>query len=146
MLVVGLAESGKGYRLALSNHQLISRLTSSTESDPLTENGGVTIDRGSLKVSLYYFSSAGGWDTGTKSFRFRLEGNVFRLIGYDRLNAHRGTGVTEEVSINYLTRKVVIKTGTFDNGEVKIITRKLRKSVIPNIDQVGEGLVFEPEY
>lgn len=146
MLAVGLAEGSMGYRLALSNHDLISRLTSSTDSDPLTENGGVTIDRGSLKVALYYFSSAGGWDTGTKSFRFRLEGDAFRLIGYDRFNANRGTGVTDEVSINYLTRNVVIKTGTIENDEEKTITRKLRKSVIPNIDQMGEGLVFEPEY
>lgn len=146
MLVVGLAESAKGYRLALSNHQLIPRLTSSTESDPLSESGGVAIERGSLKVTLYYFSSAGGWDTGNRSFRFRLEGDEFRLIGHDRFNAHRGTGVVEEVSINTLTREVIIKTGTIENDAVKTITRKLRKSAILNIDQVGDGMSFAPEY
>ncbi len=145
MLAVALAESG-GYRLVVSNHELIPRIISSTESDPLSETGGVSIDRGSLLVKIYYFSSAGGSDTGHMDFRFRHEEDEFRLIGYDRINVNRMSGEIRNVSANYLNRKVVIKTGSIESDVDKVTTKKLKSGDVVTIEDIGEPWAFEPEY
>lgn len=144
ILAVALADEQSGYNLAVQNHELIWRLTSPTESDPLSEAGGVSIDRGSLKVDLYYFSSAGGSDMGVISYRFRHENGDFRLIGYDRENTHRMSGEVTETSINLLTRKVIIKTGSIENDEVKTTTRKLKAGQPVTIADVGDGALYDP--
>jgi hypothetical protein len=145
MLAVALAGSG-GYRLVVSDHDIIPRVISLTESDPLSESGGVSIDRGSLLVSIYYFSSAGGSDTGHMDFRFRYEDEDFRLIGFDRVNVNRMSGEIKNVSVNYLNRKVVIKTGSIESDVDKVTTGKLKSAKIITIDDVSEPWAFEPEY
>ena len=144
IIAVALGDEGAGYRLVLQNHDLIPRITSSTESDPLSEAGEVTIDRGNLKVVLFYFSSAGGSDMGHTTFRFRYENSDFRLIGYDNTNVHRMTGVMTETSVNLLTRKVIIKTGSIENDEVKTSTRKLKAGQPVTIADVGDGAAYDP--
>lgn len=146
MLAVALVETDGNYRLVASNHELIPRVTSSTESDPLSESGGVAIDRGSLLVSIFYFSSAGGSDTGTMSFRFRHEDDDLRLIGYDRFNVNRMSGETRDVSVNYLNRKVIIKTGSIETDADKTSTKKLKSADVVTLDDVGEPWAFEPAY
>lgn len=144
ILAAAFADGISGYTLALQNHALIWRQTSPTESDPLSEAGGVSIDRGSLKVDLYYFSSAGGSDMGVISYRFRHEKGEFRLIGYDRDNTHRMSGETTHTSVNLLNRNVIIKTGHIENAEVKTVTRKLKAGPPVTLADVGDGAAYDP--
>lgn len=146
MLAVALA--GKdGYRLGFENHTLIPRNVNSSQEDPLTESGGVTIENGNLKIGLYLFMTAGGWDMGNTSFTFRIEKEKLRLIGYDSYNVHRASGVIEEVSINLLTGKVILTTGNISEDEGKSTVKRLKKNPVIAIDDLGEwGEKFAPGY
>lgn len=145
MLVVALAKES-GYRLVLADRTLIPRPDNPSQDDPLSESGGVSIDRGSLVVGFYLFMSAGGSDTGNWHYRFRLEDGRFRLIGYDSYNVNRMSGAVDEVSINYLTGKVVTKTGSMETDEAKSKTTKMKKKPVLYLEDIGDGLMFEPEY
>jgi len=137
ILAVALA-GDKGYRLASATHSLIPRVTSSTQSDPLEEAGGISVDRGSLMVSIYYFSSAGGSDMGHLAFRFRHQNGAFRLIGYDRHNLHRMSGETEDVSINYLTGKKIVTKGSIENDETKSKISKAKDRPVIMLEDIGD--------
>lgn len=53
-------------------------------------------------------------------------------------------GSIEEISINYLTRKVEIGTGTIADDKLKVTGRTLPKQPLLLIDEIGDGLAFEP--
>ena len=146
MLVVALADATVGYRLALVNSIIIPRVIYSNESDPLSETGGVSIDRGSLVVAIYYFYSSGGSDTGNMSFRYRYESEDFRLIGYDRTNVNRMSGKIETVSANFLNRKVIIKTGSISEDTDKTVTKRLKSAKVVHISDIEDPRAFAPEY
>jgi hypothetical protein len=147
ILAAALAgDAGKPYKLVLQNHTLIARPEDPVLDDTLSETGGVAIENGNLKVALHLFSSAGSWATGTTTFRFRHGKKGFELIGFDRSTTGRNDGSVEEVSINYLTGKVKIGTGTIEDDELKVEWRKLKKKRLLVIDQIGDGLMFEPNY
>ncbi len=145
ILAAVVKEKG-GYRLAASDHQFIARRVDPVMSDPLSETGGLSIDRGSLKADLYFFMSAGGSDTSVRTFRFRLTDGAFRLIGFEEALTNRMSGATQKVSINYLTGKAIIETGSIESDEVETTTRKLRKKPLLTMAEVGDGILFEPQY
>jgi hypothetical protein len=63
ILAVALANPAGGYRLVVQNHALIPRRESPTVEDPFhPEDTDFGIERGSLRLSLYRFMSAGGWN------------------------------------------------------------------------------------
>lgn len=134
----------KPYRLVLEDHTLIARPGDPVLDDVLAETGGVAIERGTLKVALHLFSSAGSWAMGTTTYSFRHGKKGFELIGFDRSTVDRGDGSIKDVSINYLTRKIKISTGTIENDESKVEWRTLPKKRLLLIDEIGDGLEFEP--
>lgn len=136
--------TGKAFTLALENHTLIARTEDPVMDDPVGESGGVAIERGTLKVDLYSFASAGSWSTGTTTFRFRSGKRGFELIGYDSSSTQRNSGEVEVVSINYLTGKVQISTGTISDDKLKDKWRKIPKKKLLLIEEIGDGLVFDP--
>ena len=146
LAVVFADTAGGAYRLGLENHSLIPRPDNPSQEDPLSESGGVSIDHGSLKVGLYLFMSAGGWDMGVTSYRFRYEKDDFRLIGYDNYNVNRGSGRINDVSINLLTGKVVIKVGSISDDKDKTTVSTLKKNPVLRIGDVGDGSGFAPQY
>lgn len=147
MLVVAVGRKDGGYYLAFENHTLTPRNLNSSQDDPLTQSGGVSVENGTLKATLYLFMSAGGWDTGNTSFRFRIEADKLRLIGYDSLNVNRGSGVIEEVSINLLTGKVILTSGSISEDEGKSTVKRLKKNPAVTIEDLGEwGEGFAPSY
>ena len=146
MLAVALADGEGSYQLALANSNLIPRVIYSNQSDPLSESGGVSINRGILLISIYYFYTSGGSDTGNMSFRFRFEDKDFRLIGYDRMNVNRMSGAVETVSANFLNRKVIIKTGTIESDAEKTETRKLKSGEAVLIQDIEDPWAFSPAY
>jgi hypothetical protein len=143
MLVVVFGSKSGGYDLAAANSKLIPRRTNPNQDPPFN---GVSIAKGVLRVKMHEFLEAGGWRLGTSSFAFRWEGGALRLIGYDRDAIIKNTGATEKVSVNYPARRMVTTTGTMAGDvEDKTETIVLPSKPLLTLDQVGDGLMFEPE-
>ena len=70
--------------------------------DPL-EDGGVSLARGVLLVSLHYWVSCGSYGVTNRAYKFRKEGTRYRLIGLDISSYSRSTGLGDDTSINFLT-------------------------------------------
>lgn len=79
-------------------------------ADPL-EEGGVSMAKGVVTVSLHYWMSCGSYGVTNKTYKFRLQGGRYRLIGYDNFSYSRSTLEAEETSINYLTGRRKRVTG-----------------------------------
>ncbi len=142
MLVVVFRSKIGGYDLALANHKLIPRRTNPNQDPPLN---GVTIGNGVLRVKMHEFLEAGGWRFGTCSFAFRWQDGALRLIGFDRDATIKNTGATEVISANYPARRMIVKTGTMSGDEPdETRTVTLPNKPMPTLDQVGDGLMFEP--
>lgn len=142
MLVVVFGSNGGGYDLAAANHKLIPRRTNPNQDPPFN---GVSISNRVLRVKMHEFLEAGGWRLGKTSFAFRWQDGALRLIGYDRDAIIKNTGATEVVSVNYPARRMVVKTGTMAGDEPdQTKTIALPKKPLLTIDQVGDGLMFEP--
>ena len=145
ILVVAFKDpSGPGYSLALENHTLIPRPDSPTLEDPL-EGGGLAIVRGTLRLDLASFSSAGAWTTFRNRFVFRFQDDCFRLIGFEHHEVQRNTGETVDLSLNYAARKEITEHGTLESDAKHTRRRTLPKQSLLCMDQVGDGLEFHPE-
>jgi hypothetical protein len=144
ILAVVFGKAGGGYTLVLENHTLIPRTTEPNLDDYLAEGGGIAIKRGTLQVTLHLFSSAGGWGAGNRTFTFRFQTGRFALIGYDATTVQRNTGKTNDVSVNYLTGKMKLATGSIENDKTKVRWRTLPKRPFMTVGQVGDGMEFDP--
>ncbi len=144
ILAVAFADAAGGYNLALENHTFVARTTEPSFQDPLdpdgVQAGGVDIKRGALVVTLGYF----GGDMGHMAYTFRFRNGHFELIGYDRVNVERFKGTINEVSINYVTRRMKRSAGNIstDNSKVTWVTLPPRRLL--TMEQVGDGLEFQP--
>jgi hypothetical protein len=140
------AAGGRGYRLALQNHVLIPRRDFPTQEDPFfADDAEFAIAGGKLRLSLYRFMNAGGWDMGPTTFTFRWRDGALRLIGYDFVNVRRNSGRMTNLSINYLTRRVRTATGNIGSDRERVRWTRLRPAPLPTIDHIGDGLAFDPE-
>lgn len=144
ILAILLAKPG-GYRLGAENHELIPRRENPCEADPFSETGQIAIARGALRIDLERMMSAGGWDAGTATFKWRWRDEAVRLIGFDYSNVRRNTGDMTVVSINYLTGRVKITTGNVGTDLDKVRWTKLHNRRAPTLDGIGDGLMFDPE-
>lgn len=133
-----------GYVLAVQDHQLIPRPENPVMSDPL-EEGGVSIQRGTLKVALFSFASAGSWSMGTTAFTFRWQDGAFALIGYDQDSVMRNSGKTESLSVNFSTRKVRRVEGSIENDKDSVRWQPLRGTRRWTLQTVGDGWAFDPQ-
>jgi hypothetical protein len=143
MLVVVFGNKAGGYDLAVSNHKLIPRRENPNQDPPFN---GVSIANGVLHVKMHEFLEAGGRWLGTMSFAFRWQDGALRLIGYDRDGIIKPTGATDVASVNYPARRMIVKTGSMGNDtpdETKTVT--LSGKPLLTIDQVGDGLQFDPD-
>jgi hypothetical protein len=146
ILAVAFANASGGYDLALENHTLVARTTFPGEQDPLDPNGvqegGVEIKNGTLQVTLGYF----GGNMGRKTFTFRFEKTSFRLIGFDSVDVERSKGLMNDVSINYLTRRMKHGTGHISDDKDKVTWKTLPQKPLLTMDQIVDGLMFrEPK-
>lgn len=145
MLAVAFAERSGGYRLVAQNHRLIPRHTEPVLDDPFdSESEALKIERGTLKLSLIRFASAGGWDSGGTSFTFRWQNGALRLIGFDWNNVRRNSGETREVSINFVTRRVRTATGNVERDDEQVRWSRIPAGALPTLDEIGDGLEFDP--
>ncbi len=137
--------SPSGFVLALENHTLIPRREVPTADDPLSERGGVVLEKGTLRIKLNYFTSAGGWSTSLTSHTFRWQNQRFELIGFDRRELMRNSGEEREVSINYSTARMSITTGNMESNKKTVSWRNLPRRPLLTIERIGNGVEFEPE-
>ncbi|MEG0183226.1 MAG: hypothetical protein RR704_07205 [Stenotrophomonas sp.] len=133
-----------GYVLATQNHVLIPRPDDAAASDVLDEDGGVFIQHGTLMVALYSWTSAGSWYSGATSYTFRWQDGDFALIGYDRDSVMRNSGQTEQMSINFSTRKVKFVEGSTFEDKEQVRWQPLRDGRRWTLDSVGDGWAFDP--
>jgi hypothetical protein len=144
ILAVAFAKAAGGYDLALENHTLIARTTDPWQQDPLDpdgiQEGEVAIKNGTLQVTLGYFSG----DMGHIAFTFRFQKGRFELVGYDRVNVTRNSGVVRSVSVNYSTRQMERKVGNISDDKDKVTRTKLPRKPLLTLPEVGDGLDFEP--
>jgi hypothetical protein len=145
MLVIAFADKSGGYDLAVANHLLIPRATQPNLEDFLSEGGGVSVKNGALRVSLYLFADAGGWDMGTTTYTFRWQHGRFELIGYDNDDVQRNTGETTDLSINYSTGKMATSTGRIDSNIKKTTWAKAPAGPPLPFEAVGDGMGFDPK-
>lgn len=141
ILVVAFAGEDGRYRLVEANHELIPRRTVPTLIDPFD---GIAIDRGSVLVQLTRFQSAGSWSAGNHAYRFRWQDGAMALIGYDSFDVRRNTGETMNVSVNFLTRRMSVGSGRIDLENEDTRWRNLPRRALLTIDEVGDGLAFDP--
>jgi hypothetical protein len=144
ILMVAFANAASGYDLALENHTLIARTTEPSAQDPLDPNGvqegGVEIKNGTLQVTLGYF----GGNMGHLTYTFRFEKGGFKLIGYDSVDVERVKGVMSQVSINYATRRMSRSAGSISDDKNKVTWTKLPSKPLLTMQQVGDGMDFQP--
>lgn len=144
ILAIAFADASGGYDLALENHTFLARPTEPGVQDPLDPNSvmdnGIEIKKGTLQITLAYFSG----NMGRKTFTFRFEKAGFRLIGFDSVDVERNSGRMNDISINYLTRRMKRNTGHISDDNVKVTWKTLPQKPLLKIDQIGEGLMFEP--
>lgn len=145
LLVVGFGLPEGGYALALADHDLIPRPDNPSMADVLEDAPPLEIARGSLKVSLRSWMSAGSWSMSTTTFTLRWRDGAFRLIGFDDVEIHRGSGEVVERSINYLTRRMSVATGSIETDVADTVWRRIPAGPLLTLDEIGNGLEFDPE-
>jgi hypothetical protein len=149
ILAVALAQRGGSYRLAMQNHSLVPRRDNACAEDWFASEGvtggGLEITRGTVRVRLGRFMSAGGWSMGSTTFTFRWQHGALRLIGYDYSNVQRNSGEMETLSINYLTRRVKIGEGSTSDDDLKTHWLTIPARPLLTIDELGDGLEFDPD-
>lgn len=144
LLLVARAAPGGGYRLALANRQVIMRVDDPYMDDPLDPATGLAVANRVITLKLTYFRSAGGWTTWGTTLRFRWDGQRFATIGADRNEVRRNSGETEDVSANYLTRRLRLDTGSIED-DVATRTRWLPLTKrASSLEAIGDALLFDP--
>lgn len=131
------------YIKLVENHTLIPRHTDPTLEDSLTESA-IKISKGNLIIRLEYFANAGSWEMFSATFTFRKEDQCLSLIGYDRVNTHRASGETSDISINFLTNKAKVSRGNIEDENLKPTWQSIKNSKKHCLQEVGNGLEFTP--
>jgi hypothetical protein len=143
MLVVALRE-GAGYRRILEDHTFIPRRADPVDDDYVQGDDAIAIVRGTLRIRLHAWRSAGGWGTWTSTFNFRWQQGCLRLVGFDRNHLQRNSGQTEDTSINYLTRRATVATGNMEDDAVDTRNVRIAKAPLRCLQDLGSGMDFEP--
>jgi hypothetical protein len=142
MLVVAFARPAGGFELAAADHKLIPRLENPNQDEPFDE---LAIENGTLRVSIHLFLSAGGWRMGGFVYRFLWQDGGFKLIGYDRNTVMRNSGELEEVSINFLTGRKLVKSGNVGTDTQTSRTVRISRKPLLGLAAIGDGLMFDPD-
>lgn len=147
ILTVVFASEDGGYRRVLANHRFIARREDPTLGDPFNgvAAGGMQITHGTLRITLGRFFSAGSWSMDNPTFTFRWRDGRLGLTGYDDTTVQRNTGAMDTISINYLTRRVKHSHGNIANDKTTVTWTRLPPGPPLTIEQVGDGLAFDPE-
>lgn len=114
MLLVLFKQADSSYRMAAKNTAFMptpDNLDNPCVSDPLDETDALTVKKGVFTFCKHYWSSCGSYGTSTEDYVFRYQNGKFELIGYTSENMDRSSGEMIDYSVNFSTRKTVLKTG-----------------------------------
>ncbi len=141
-----LLKDKNGYRLALQNNEIAHPPEGPTASYPFS---AMSIKRQVLEIDFEHMLSAGGWGATYSTFKFKLIGGEFKMIGADKREFMRNSGDGEERSYDFLTRKIKVVTGNMmeDNPrKMKTRWRTLPAKVkAPTLRTVGQSESWEIE-
>ena len=99
---------------------------------------------GLLKITLFHFANMGGWDMGGTTFSFYWREGELRLVGYDRGVVIRNAGTMDQLSVNFLTRRVKVSRGTIDNDFSKVRWHRYPPRQTPTIEELGPWDEYDP--
>lgn len=142
MLVALFAQDG-GYKLALADHALIPRHAQANMEDPFLD---VEAAKRGFVVKLTSFATMGSWSSSNYSHRFRWEGGCFRLIGFDEVSIHRGSGEGTRMSANLLTGQTEESAFSVEEDGDKGPRKRKKLASNPKVclEQIGNGMEFDP--
>lgn len=145
ILAVVLRQRGgnAGYALAELNRRLIPHSDDATQEDPMAD-GELTARRGGFDIKLTLLAGMGSYQTATLRYRFRYQDGCFRLIGYDRMETHRATLDTRDLSINFLTGAVVHRTGNAQSDATEERREKLKTNPRRCFGELDSAAGFNP--
>ncbi len=144
-------KTANGYQLVAKNEQDFIPPQNDQDSpclaDPLLENGGISLEKGLLKIDFNYWLSCGSWYTNSALYTFRYQHGRFELIGFDHQEFHRASGESSATSINFSVGKKSETSGgnMFEDEENKPKTTwsKFEKGKLYNLEDCDENTYFE---
>jgi hypothetical protein len=144
VLLIALATAApRGYALSEANARLLPRDVSGAIEDPMAD-GEITVRPGGFDLRLGMTPGTGSYLTATMRYRFRREGGCFRLIGYERMETHRATLDTKDLSVNFLNGAVIHKTGNAQSDNVGTRRERLRNNPRRCLVDLDNGWTFDP--
>ena len=146
-LLVLFGDKNKGYQLKTSNAKFLPSeddAESRCLADPLSE-GGISIEKGLIKINMNYWLSCGSWYVTNYNYTFRYQNEKFELIGLDCYSFHRASGESSTTSINFSTKKKQVITGTneFEGGKPKEKWSAIKVGKLFNLAQISTDDVLE---
>lgn len=142
-LLAVLLGAGGGYALSAQNGRLIPQVDLATQDDPLAD-GELVVRPGGFDIKLGLMASVGSYLSASLRYRFRRQGGCFRLIGYDRLETHRATLDTQDLSINFLTGAVVRTSGNAQADTTQVRRERLASSPRRCFQDLDSAADFRP--
>lgn len=142
ILLVAFLGTDRQYHRVLADRTLIPRREVPAMEDHFDS---IAIDRGALKIGMHVFMSAGGWATFSSLFTFRWGDSAFMLIGYDRDQMARNTGIGEKISINYLTRRRKVIDWQIEDDRQTVGWKIEPARPLRALADIGDGLEFNPD-
>lgn len=142
ILLVAFRQADGQYHRVLADHTLIPRRDNPSMEDHFD---GIVIERGALKIEMHVFMSAGGWSTFSVIYTFRWQEPGFLMIGYDRKELARNTGIGEDISINYVTRRRKIISWRIEDDRQTIGWKVEPSRPLRSLAEIGDGLQFSPD-
>jgi hypothetical protein len=142
-IVAPLLRTRAGYTRVGQNGRLIPSVDLASQEDPMAD-GEIAVRTGGFDLRLALMSGVGSYLTASLKFRFRLEGGCFRLIGYDRLETHRATLATQDLSINFLRGTVVRTTGNAQSDATQQTRERLKSNPRRCLEDLPSAAEFQP--
>ncbi len=140
-LIVAIKTKGGYFRRVSLNNEIIPRIYSQNIDDPFDMLWNV---KDTLRLRIIFWTGMGTWSMFNRTFIFRWDDEAMRLIGYDEAHVHRGTGDTEDISVNYLTGREKITNGHISNDNDKVRWKRLPKMGPILMKNIGNGYEFDP--
>jgi hypothetical protein len=143
LLIIFKNKTNKNYDLVAVNKKFIPSENDEESrclSDPLLQDGDLSIRKGVLNIELNYWLSCGSYGVTHNTYRLRFQKNKFELIGYDTKGMSRSSGEEDMESINFMTKKKCNTTGgnafEEDIKKVKTVCKSIKISKIIKLENL----------
>jgi len=96
------------YSLSERNNFFIPNHDRENMEDPFLS---MKFQNGILQFDFQYFANVGSYEVSNISYKFRCQSGNFILIGGDYLDYMRNSGITDECSYDFITKKMKLTKG-----------------------------------